>query len=121
MLSVRSSLDCRISAFVQPSLLPRPAQPFRLSASLSRRPYRAMALPPISFVTGNQNKLREVSQILASDPDANSSISIIARKIDLPELQGEPDDIARQKCALAVKEVKGPTVSFPGAKKKALM
>jgi len=69
-----------------------------------------MTIRPITFVTGNQNKLREVSQILASDPDSKSAITIIAKKIDLPELQGEPDDIAKQKCSLAAKEVQGPVV-----------
>ncbi|KAI0565718.1 inosine triphosphatase [Gracilaria domingensis] len=69
----------------------------------------SMKLSTITFVTGNQNKLKEVSQILASDPDAKSALSIVAKKIDLPELQGEVEDIARQKCALAVKEVGGPT------------
>lgn len=71
-----------------------------------------MTTAPITFVTGNQNKLREVAQILAVDPDASSSIRVVAKKLDLPELQGEPEDIARQKCAIAVKEVKGPTVRF---------
>lgn len=65
----------------------------------------------ITFVTGNQNKLREVAQILASDSHSESAIKIISKKIDLPELQGEVEDIAKQKCALAVKEVGGPTVS----------
>ncbi|CAN8062237.1 unnamed protein product [Agarophyton chilense] len=69
-----------------------------------------MKLSTITFVTGNQNKLRELTQILASDPDSKSAISIVAKKIHLPELQGEVEDIARHKCRLAVKEIAGPTL-----------
>ena len=29
---------------------------------------------------------------------------------EVPELQGEPDDISREKCRLAVREVKGPVL-----------
>lgn len=67
----------------------------------------------ITFVTGNQNKAREVSQILesGSDPETEHRFKIVSRKIDLPELQGEPDQIAREKCILAAKQINGPTVS----------
>lgn len=67
----------------------------------------------ITFVTGNQNKAREVSQILesGSGPETEHRFRIVSRKIDLPELQGEPDQIAREKCILAAKQIDGPTVS----------
>lgn len=71
--------------------------------------------PTITFVTGNQNKLREVQQILCrtkDEVDAEAPFDLVARKLDLPELQGDPEDIAREKCRLAVEQVKGPTVSF---------
>lgn len=64
----------------------------------------------ITFVTGNQNKAREVAQILATDPDAEASFEVVAKKLDLPELQGEPEDIAREKCAEAARQVKGPVL-----------
>lgn len=72
----------------------------------------SMAGSSITFVTGNQNKLREVSQILSSDLDSESAFRIVSKKIHLPELQGEVDDIAKEKCRLAVKEIGGPTVSL---------
>merc|ERR1712039_704979 len=34
--------------------------------------------------------------------------NITSQKIDLPELQGEPEDIAREKCKLAAEAAKGP-------------
>lgn len=80
----------------------------RLNA-LPQRPV-VMSSPAVTFVTGNENKLREVAQILNADSSA-APFSVISQKIDLPELQGEPDDIVRQKCELAVKHVRGPTVS----------
>lgn len=70
-----------------------------------------MTVAEITFVTGNANKLREVSQILRGDADAEAAFQIVSKKVDLPELQGDPDEIARQKCLLAVKQIDGPTVS----------
>lgn len=67
----------------------------------------------ITFVTGNANKAREVSQILESGngPESEHRFKVVSRKIDLPELQGEPDQIAREKCIFATKQIDGPTVS----------
>ncbi|XP_033119204.1 inosine triphosphate pyrophosphatase-like isoform X2 [Anneissia japonica] len=56
------------------------------------------------FVTGNANKLREVKAIVGD------TIQVVSRKIDLPEFQGEPDDIVIDKCKEAIKEVKGPII-----------
>lgn len=36
--------------------------------------------------------------------------NLISQKIDLPELQGEPDEVSRAKCALAAEQVKGPVM-----------
>lgn len=59
----------------------------------------------IHFATGNNKKLQEVVAILAhGDP---LPFTVDAVKLDLPELQGEPEDIAREKCRLAAKEVGG--------------
>ncbi|XP_068096000.1 inosine triphosphate pyrophosphatase isoform X2 [Hyperolius riggenbachi] len=35
---------------------------------------------------------------------------LVAKKIDLPEYQGEPDEISIQKCKEAVKQIQGPVV-----------
>lgn len=59
--------------------------------------------PPIilTFVTGNENKRKEVAAILAA---AGSPVQVVARKLDLPELQGaSTQHIARQKCWHAAK------------------
>lgn len=60
----------------------------------------------LTFVTGNENKLKEVIRILGD----NFPLQVISQKVDLPELQGEPDDISREKCRLAAKEIKGPVI-----------
>ena len=59
----------------------------------------------VIFVTGNANKLREVQQILGD------FVNVASRKVDLPELQGEPDDIAVEKCRLAAAEVGGACIT----------
>ncbi|KAL1395464.1 hypothetical protein pipiens_011239 [Culex pipiens pipiens] len=65
-----------------------------------------MASRPISFVTGNAKKLEEVRAILG----AAFPREIVAVKLDLPELQGEVDDICRKKCLEAARNVKGPVL-----------
>jgi inosine triphosphate pyrophosphatase len=59
-----------------------------------------------TFVTGNKGKLAEVKEIL-KDVD---TITLINQKIDLPELQGDPIYVSREKCLLAVKEVESGAV-----------
>lgn len=58
---------------------------------------------PVVFVTGNANKLKEVLQILGE----SYREKIVSRDIDLPEFQGEPDEISRAKCLEAAKHVDG--------------
>ncbi|KAL7081327.1 hypothetical protein ACP275_14G033200 [Erythranthe tilingii] len=66
---------------------------------------RALALAqPVTFVTGNAKKLEEVRAILGN------SIPFRSLKLDLPELQGEPEEISREKARLAAKEVNGPVL-----------
>eukprot|EP00730_Choanoeca_flexa_P008869 TRINITY_DN12552_c0_g1_i1.p1 TRINITY_DN12552_c0_g1~~TRINITY_DN12552_c0_g1_i1.p1 ORF type:complete len:228 (+),score=44.46 TRINITY_DN12552_c0_g1_i1:696-1379(+) len=60
----------------------------------------------ITFVTGNQKKLQEVKQILGP----SFPFEVTNRKVDLPELQGEPEEISKEKCRLAAKEVNGPVM-----------
>ncbi|CRL00552.1 CLUMA_CG013812, isoform A [Clunio marinus] len=60
----------------------------------------------ITFVTGNIKKLEEVKSILGH----NFPYELRSEKIDLPELQGEIDEISRIKCKEAAKHIKGPVV-----------
>lgn len=60
---------------------------------------------PLAFVTGNANKLKETSAILG-----NAVPSLTSLKIDLPELQGEPEDISREKCRLAAAQANCPVI-----------
>ncbi|KAJ1453762.1 inosine triphosphate pyrophosphatase-like protein [Pelagophyceae sp. CCMP2097] len=62
----------------------------------------------ITFVTGNAKKLEEVPAILSSGGPIPFDIS--NQKIDLPELQGEPEDIAGEKCKLAAERAGGPVM-----------
>lgn len=61
---------------------------------------------PITFVTGNKKKLEEVIAILG----ANFPRKLVAQKVDLPELQGEIDDICTKKCKEAAREIEGPVI-----------
>ena len=65
--------------------------------------------PTITFVTGNAKKLEEVRRILGTDTmDGNGSglpYHLTNMKVDLPELQGDPVQVSREKCAAAVRKV----------------
>jgi len=61
---------------------------------------------PIVFVTGNAKKLEEFVAILGS----KFPRQITSEKVDLPEYQGEIDDICRNKCQAAANLVKGPVI-----------
>ncbi|XP_059291976.1 inosine triphosphate pyrophosphatase [Lycium ferocissimum] len=66
---------------------------------------RTVVLPrPVTFVTGNAKKLEEVRAILGQ------AIPFQSLKLDLPELQGEPEDISKEKARIAAKEVNGPVL-----------
>eukprot|EP00899_Mesostigma_viride_P016504 jgi/Mesvir1/24855/Mv22091-RA.1 len=58
----------------------------------------------VTFVTGNVNKLREVEAILGD------AVPLRNQMINLPELQGEPEEISRQKCRLAAQQIHGPVL-----------
>ncbi|CAB1332006.1 unnamed protein product [Coregonus sp. 'balchen'] len=69
----------------------------------------SMAVPAgrsVVFVTGNAKKLEEVIQILGD----KFPYKLVSKKIDLPEYQGEPDEISIQKCKEAAKQVDGPVI-----------
>ncbi|VDK60950.1 unnamed protein product [Anisakis simplex] len=58
----------------------------------------------LKFVTGNANKLREVRAILSPH------IEVESVDLDLAEYQGEPDEIARKKCADAAKQLQSEVI-----------
>ncbi|KAG5875534.1 hypothetical protein JTB14_021585 [Gonioctena quinquepunctata] len=60
----------------------------------------------ITFVTGNAKKLEEVIQILGSEFPRQ----LVSQKLDLPELQGELDEISILKAKEAHREVRGPVL-----------
>lgn len=51
-------------------------------------------------------RLEEVIAILGDSLPFN----LVSQKIDLPELQGEPDEVSVAKCKLAAEQVKGPVM-----------
>lgn len=63
-----------------------------------------MSRKSVTFVTGNAKKLAEVQKIVGD------SIPLVSRSIDLPELQGTPEEVSREKCKLAAKAVDGPVL-----------
>eukprot|EP01064_Diplonema_japonicum_P016027 TRINITY_DN24068_c0_g1_i1.p1 TRINITY_DN24068_c0_g1~~TRINITY_DN24068_c0_g1_i1.p1 ORF type:complete len:217 (+),score=55.73 TRINITY_DN24068_c0_g1_i1:54-653(+) len=62
-------------------------------------------LPSVTFVTGNANKLKEVNAIL------KGNVEVTSRKVDLPELQGESFDIAKEKAREACRQLKEPVLT----------
>ncbi|XP_062593757.1 inosine triphosphate pyrophosphatase-like [Saccostrea cucullata] len=61
----------------------------------------------IVLCTGNKSKLKEFMQILGED----FPYKITNADIDLPEFQGEPEEVAREKCKLAAEQLKCPVVT----------
>mmetsp|Transcript_6441 Transcript_6441/g.7368 ORF Transcript_6441/g.7368 Transcript_6441/m.7368 type:complete len:209 (+) Transcript_6441:110-736(+) len=81
----------------------------------------ATSKPVITFVTGNVKKLEEVRRILGlgvekrdAEGEAKEILNfdLCNEKLDLPELQGEPEEVAKEKCKLAVEQMttKGPVM-----------
>ncbi|RFU73454.1 ham1 family [Trichoderma arundinaceum] len=60
--------------------------------------------PPIHFITGNANKLKEVKAIL------EPRISIQSQSLDLEEIQGTIEEVAESKCRRAADLVNGPVL-----------
>ena len=67
--------------------------------------------PTITFVTGNKKKLEEVKRLLLDNNDNALDFNLTNAKIDLPELQGDPIDIAKTKCEAAAKEINGAVIT----------
>ena len=53
----------------------------------------------INFITGNKNKLAEVQAIIGDVIDVQS------RAVDVPEIQGSIEEIAKEKCRKAAEAV----------------
>ncbi|CAG5056584.1 unnamed protein product [Parnassius apollo] len=60
----------------------------------------------LTFVTGNIKKLEEVKAILGT----NFPFEVINHKLDLPELQGEVEEVSIKKCQEAARRLMKPVV-----------
>ncbi|GAA6048021.1 hypothetical protein JCM3770_000152 [Rhodotorula araucariae] len=73
----------------------------------------------ILFVTGNANKLKEVRAILLAstkhtenaDPASTLSFSVESRDLDLPEIQGTTQEVAKAKVRAAADVIGGPCIT----------
>jgi inosine triphosphate pyrophosphatase len=72
---------------------------------------RILTKPTITFVTGNEKKLEEVKRMLQME-DGKSTLPFVLtnKNMDLPELQGEALNIAREKCYTAAEQLKGAVI-----------
>lgn len=61
------------------------------------------AKPRLLFVSGNKKKLQEVREIL-------TEYDVQSNPIDLPELQGEPEEVSIEKCKLAFEKLQAPVI-----------
>ena len=66
-------------------------------------------VPTLTFVTGNAKKLEEVKKILG---DSLKGYRLVSQKVDLPELQGTPEEVSAEKCKLAAAQVRGSYRTF---------
>ncbi|KAF8058910.1 inosine triphosphate pyrophosphatase [Scenedesmus sp. PABB004] len=74
-------------------------------AAMAARAAAAPTPATIYFATGNQKKLEEVVAILAAGQPLPFAVQ--AAKLDLPELQGEPEEISIEKCRIAAQQLGG--------------
>ncbi|KAI5310399.1 nucleoside triphosphate pyrophosphohydrolase ham1 [Ascosphaera atra] len=59
----------------------------------------------LNFITGNKNKLAEVQAILGDAATVNS------QAVDVPEIQGTIEEIAKEKCRKAAEAINGPALT----------
>jgi inosine triphosphate pyrophosphatase len=108
-IDAQSIISCSDIALPDPSVVDdlHPIRETRDNEeSTPKRPKTSDDKPSITFVTGNKKKLEEVKRILSPSSDSQPlPFQILNQKIDLPELQGDVLEIAREKCALAAKQV----------------
>jgi len=62
-------------------------------------------LEPATISAARLLGFQEVQRILK---EAKVPFDITNKSLDLPELQGEPEEVALEKCKLAAKEVRAP-------------
>ncbi|KAI9230766.1 MAG: inosine triphosphate pyrophosphatase-like protein [Piptocephalis tieghemiana] len=62
------------------------------------------SLRTLTFVTGNAKKLEEVSSIL------QGTVNIVSHKLDLTEIQGTAEEVAKDKCRRAAEVLNGPCI-----------
>ncbi|CAH0404651.1 unnamed protein product [Chilo suppressalis] len=65
-----------------------------------------MAQKTLTFVTGNVKKLEEVRAILGN----NFPFEVISHNLDLPELQGEINEVSIKKCQEAARRLRTPVL-----------
>lgn len=61
-------------------------------------------LPQEGLVQPLNHTLLQVQQIVGDE------LPLVSKKIDLPELQGSPEDVSREKCKLAAQQADGPVM-----------
>eukprot|EP00581_Thalassiosira_minuscula_P028445 CAMPEP_0183753832 /NCGR_PEP_ID=MMETSP0739-20130205/3190_1 /TAXON_ID=385413 /ORGANISM="Thalassiosira miniscula, Strain CCMP1093" /LENGTH=660 /DNA_ID=CAMNT_0025990403 /DNA_START=61 /DNA_END=2043 /DNA_ORIENTATION=- len=86
------------------------ADPLADARGASKNGAKVSSEPVVTFVTGNKKKAEEVRRILSSS-GRDLPFTLNNHKIDLPELQGDPVQIAREKCLLAAKKMNGAVIT----------
>ena len=71
-------------------------------------PSRSSRPKTLNFITSNANKLREVIAILGGETEG---VEIQSAAVDVPEIQGTVEEIARDKAARAAEKVGGPVLT----------
>lgn len=64
------------------------------------------SIKTINFITGNKNKLAEVKELIGD------VVEIQNRAIDIPEIQGTIEEIAKEKCRKAAAAVRTQAFKF---------
>ncbi|CAG7920008.1 unnamed protein product [Penicillium olsonii] len=64
-----------------------------------------MALTKLNFITGNKNKLLEVRAILGN------VIEVDSQAVEVPEIQGTIEEIAKEKAKRAAEAINGPALT----------
>ena len=100
-----STPDCVDISFPDPSIADPLAAARESSPAIAPQKTSSSSKPVVTFVTGNKKKAEEVKRILSSGSDL--PFELTNHKVDLPELQGEPAYVAKEKCEVAVKELNG--------------
>lgn len=66
------------------------------------------SIKKVDFITGNKNKLAEVKAIIGS------VIEVENQAVDVPEIQGTVEEIAKEKCKRAAEVVSCLCLTTPG-------